>query len=270
MDTIKRIIKAHGAADVGVIRFKDCQITNPKLAERLGFEPESVFIGTVPYYTHFCDSERSVSAYALARDYHLHLKKIYDDSITHLKDLYPNASFAGFADHSPINEKQAAAKAGLGIIGQHSLLITENHSSFVFLFEIFTDLRFDADARNITFCEDCGKCRQACPVGLENFEKCLSAVTQKKGELTEEERRLIRESGCAWGCDICQLACPHTVEAIRSGTIYTDSSWFNSCIVAEPTTQSVECSEDFVLRAYSWRGPKTILRNIEIINTPAR
>lgn len=40
------------------------------------------------------------------------------------------------------------------------------------------------------------------------WETCLSALSQKKGELTGEEARLLREYGVAWGCDACQEACP--------------------------------------------------------------
>ena len=32
---------------------------------------------------------------------------------------------------------------------------------------------------------------------------------KKKGDLSEEERALLRENGCLWGCDACQEACPY-------------------------------------------------------------
>lgn len=266
MRKITRIIKDLGAAEVGVLPYTECEIVNANLDKRLSFLPRSVFIGIVPYYTHFCESPHTVSAYALAHDYHKHLFDICNKATEELIKLYPEAHFAGFADHSPINEKLAAAKAGLGIIGDHSLLITEKYSSFVFLFEILTDLQFDVPVHDIKHCEHCGACKSACPANIDDKKTCLSAITQKKGDLTDEEIELIKRNGFVWGCDICQLACPHTLNAISKNTIYSDSTWFNSDIISTPNETTVADTDDFKMRAYSWRGPQTILRNISILN----
>ena len=266
MKEIISTIKNCGAAECAVIPYKFCDVINKNIENRLQFVPQSVIIGTVPYYTHFCDQPRTVSAYAIARDYHILLSNICTEAVNELKKLYPKASFAAFGDHSPINEKIAAAKAGLGIIGDNSLLITENHSSFVFLFEILTDIFIEAIPQEVKYCEHCGACKKRCLADITDKKTCLSALTQKKGELSEYESKMISRSRCAWGCDICQLACPHTKKAIESGTIYTDSSWFNSHILLTPSEQTINNSEDFALRAYSWRGPQTILRNLKLIN----
>jgi epoxyqueuosine reductase len=37
---------------------------------------------------------------------------------------------------------------------------------------------------------------------------CLSALTQKK-RLTQEEEELLQAHSLVWGCDTCQLVCPH-------------------------------------------------------------
>ena len=145
-------------------------------------------------------------------------------------------------------------------------MITERYSSFVFLFEIISDLEFDAPVFDIKYCEHCGACKNACPANISDKKTCLSAITQKKGALTEDEIDLIKSTGFIWGCDLCQLACPHTLNAISQNTIYSDSLWFNSNIIASPSENTVEDTSDFNMRAYSWRGPKTILRNILILN----
>lgn len=266
MKQIKEVIKRNGAADVGFVAFNQCDVINHRLERALPFIPQTVILGIVPYYTLFCDNERTVSAYALAHDYHTLLNRISETSITELKLLFPEAGFIAFADHSPINEKLAAAKAGLGIIGDHSLLITERFSSFVFIFEIFTDLVFDLPENEVKHCEHCGACKKACPANFYDKATCLSAITQKKGELSEEETLLIKRSGCVWGCDLCQMVCPHTKKAISEQTIYTDSKWFNTNIVAVPDEQTIANPDDFPLRAYSWRGKQTIARNISILN----
>lgn len=266
MERLISVLRKSGSADAAVIKFSDCEIINERLATGLGFNPRSVIICTLPYYTHFCDEERSVSAYALAYDYHRLISEIGTSAVAEAKMLFPEANFRIFGDHSPINEKNAAAKAGLGIIGAHSMLITPKHSSFVFLFELFTDLECDAIAGEIQYCENCGKCIEACPGFLSEQGECLSAVTQKKGKLSHEEKLLIRKYKFAWGCDICQMVCPHTIRAIKSGEIYTESKWFNNKVISNPNELSVNDEDDFKLRAYSWRGKNTILRNINILN----
>lgn len=254
-----------GAGDAAFIKYDSCEIINQKLADKLQFFPRSVCIGTIPYYTHFCDNDKIISSYALAYDYHSYIKELGERIIARAKDIFPDNNFACFGDHSPINEKIAAAKAGLGIIGDHSLLITPNHSSFVFLFEIISDLECTQDCKEILHCEKCGKCKAACPADISDKTTCLSAITQKKGDLNEYETALIHSARCAWGCDICQQVCPHTIDAKVRGTIYTDSCWFNSDVLECPSTESIEDESDFKSRAYSWRGKATILRNLNII-----
>ena len=266
MQNITDIVRAFGAAEVGAIRYEECTVINPQLANRLQFTPKTVIIGIVPYYTKYCDEPRTVSAYALAYDYHRLLRSICDSAVEKLKEKYPEFHFEGFADHSPIHEKLAAAKAGLGILGDHSLLITEKYSSFVFLFEIITDLETVIPVYDIGYCEHCGACKRACPADIDNKATCLSVITQKKGELARSEIDMIKRNGYVWGCDICQLACPHTKKAISERTIYTDSAWFNSDIIASPDGNTVADAADFAMRAYSWRGKQTILRNILLMN----
>lgn len=270
MEKLVDIMIEAGASDAATIRYDECVIINPKLSDRLQFTPKSVCIGTVPYYTHFCDNEKAVSSYALAYDYHRHLQQIGGIIISKAKEIYPNNNFIYFGDHSPINEKLAAAKAGLGIIGEHSLLITPDYSSFVFLFEIISDLECENRAYEIKHCERCGKCRSACPADIGDKTSCLSAITQKKGDLSESEIEAIHSSACAWGCDICQQVCPHTISAKNNGTLYTKSTWFNSNVLNHPTAESIESDPDFKSRVYSWRGKETIKRNLNIITQGKR
>jgi epoxyqueuosine reductase QueG len=67
-----------------------------------------------------------------------------------------------------------------------------------------------------------------------------------------------------WGCDICQLACPHTKRAIDEKTIETPVPFFQSNRTPCPTYREIEAmpKEVFSRRAYAWRGRKTILRNL--------
>jgi epoxyqueuosine reductase QueG len=270
MEKLIEIMLKCGVGDAATLKYDYCKIINTKLANQIQFTPKSVCIGTIPYYTHFCDNKKSVSSYALAYDYHLYIKKLGETIIAQAKEYYPNNNFVFFGDHSPIDEKNAAAQAGLGIIGEHSLLITPKHSSFVFLFEIISDLECDNAPVEISHCEKCGKCKKACPADITTKSTCLSLITQKKGTLSEDEIKKIHTSACAWGCDICQQVCPHTISAKTSGTLYTKDPWFNNNVLEHPTVETIEDAEDFKARAYSWRGKATILRNLDIINSEKR
>ena len=101
--------------------------------------------------------------------------------------------------------------------------------------------------------------------------ECLSAVTQKKGELTEIEAGAIKKYGSAWGCDICQEVCPYTIHAKRKGTIYTEVEFFKKSLtpILDSDTVNSMSDEEFAERAYSWRGRNVISRNLKILeNNP--
>jgi epoxyqueuosine reductase QueG len=93
---------------------------------------------------------------------------------------------------------------------------------------------------------------------------CMSAITQKKGELGDSEENLIRKYKCAWGCDICQDVCPITVRQKMSGEIYTSVPFFCESITPHLTPEAVSSMSEaeFEQRAYSWRGRGVILRNL--------
>ena len=97
--------------------------------------------------------------------------------------------------------------------------------------------------------------------------QCLSALTQKKGELAQDEINAIKKYGSAWGCDICQQVCPHTEKAKKNGTIYTNIEYFKTDLTPHLTSDLVRSMSDakFSMRAYSWRKKDTILRNLEIL-----
>ncbi len=264
MHNLEELLISSGVARAAMIKYSDCEIINHKLAERISFAPKSVCIGIIPYYTKYCDNKRTVSSYALAEDYHMLLSEIGHRALELFSKKHPSSHAAFYGDHSPINEKKAAAGAGLGIIGKHSLLITPEYSSYVFICELITDIEFDGNPCELKFCENCGACSNKCPGFLRNECECLSEITQKKHNLTDPEINLIKQYKTAWGCDICQEVCPHTKTARSSGTLYTDNSWFYKNIIFEPSETTIN-SNEFKNRAYSWRGKQTILRNIEIL-----
>lgn len=248
------------------IPLSECEIRKPYLLEREGIADGTAILFAVPYFTRAClDPKRNLSAYAVSRDYHGFFRALFDELLPILREKYPNEKFAGFADHSPIAELQAAARAGLGVIGKNSLLITEKYSSYVFLGELVTSARLPTQIKPISACLDCGKCRAACPT--EELGTCLSALTQKKGTLTEKEEADVRSFGSVWGCDICQEVCPYTQKAIQKGTIFTEISYFKADCIPRLTLEILDGMNDetFSGRAYSWRGRETIRRNLSLM-----
>lgn len=202
----------------------------------------------------------NVSKYAAVEDYHGIVPVKLQQGCNKLKELYPGEEFVCFSDNSPIPEVYACCEAGIGVKGANSLLITEKYGSFVFLGEIVTTLALESERPAAGMCTNCGRCSKACPTGaiengIINREKCLSHITQKKGELTPEEKELIKKSGCAWGCDICQNVCPLNKNAGTTG--------IEEFIVS--SQPEVTLDTEIEGRAFAWRGEKVIKRNLELL-----
>lgn len=261
--TLRALFEARSVQYAEAIPFSYCRVINPRKLERLSFEPRSAILFAIPYYAGEFEG-RNLSLYAIAQDYHLFFKSFSRELTDDLQKLYPTASFAAFADSSPIDERDAAAKAGLGVIGQNGLLLTEKYASFVFLGEILTDLSYETIGTKTEFsvktCEGCGKCLAACPKGSG---ECLSALTQKKGRLTQEEIASLCRGKLVWGCDLCQTACPHAKSAQK-----TPIAFFKCALlpVLHEELLSAMSEEEFRLRAFSWRGREVLLRNLMLMH----
>ena len=263
----KELLSAHGITLCAPLSLADCTVQKPYLLEREGIKEGTAILFAVPYYTTNCDLDTSnISAYAVSRDYHLFFKDLFAGLLPILREEFPAHRFAGFTDHSPIMEAQAAVRAGLGYWGCNHLFLTDKHSSFVFLGEIITDAVIDAPRHEERQCSACGACRKACPVDLD-VSRCHSALTQKKGTLTDDEISALLAHGSAWGCDLCQNACPVTKKARANGTLYTAIPFFLQSALTPLTAKAVEemSEEEFASRAYSWRGKQTILRNLKLL-----
>lgn len=263
---LKNFFKKKGVDTYAALPLSDCRILRPYLLERCGITSGSAVILAVPYYTEACDApNRNISAYAVSKDYHHFFEKFFSELQNELKRQFPDHRFAAFYDHSPIDEIEAAAKAGLGVIGKNRLLLTEKYSSYVFLGELITDAMLPSTVGEIRSCPDCGRCSAVCPA--EALGECLSALTQKKGLLSVNEKKAIRKYGSAWGCDLCQEVCPYTVAAKKRGSIYSKIDFFHDSPLSHLTSSVLEQMDDcsFAERAYAWRTRRTILRNLQIM-----
>ena len=268
-----------------VMPLSACNVTKPELLSRHGLDRNgSVMLFLMPYLTKAAEGG-NLSVYAAPRDYHKVFAELAKIIIRRLKTQRPNAIFAAYADHSPISEKLAAASAGLGRIGRHSLLINDEYASFVFIGGVYSSIPvsdwteltkntpvYEAEALpGIKSCDGCGACARACPVSAVtergiDASRCLSALSQKK-KLTDAEKALLSRSPYVWGCDLCQIACPVAATARRRDTIYTPITQFQNEVIPdmnEKTLENLVSEGGFEDRAYSWRGREIIERNLKL------
>ena len=264
-EAISALLQSEGITCFAALPLSECRLTRPYLAERAGIPAQgSAVMMAVPYLCpEALTPDCNLSAYAVGRDYHLFFSGLFARLCKQLSERFPDYRFAGCADHSPIDERDAACKAGLGVRGKNGLLLTTAYSSFVFLGELLTDAVLPGEAQPIRTCIGCNRCLSACPItGTDRI--CLSALTQKKGTPDEEETAQLRAHPLVWGCDICQTACPYTQNAIRRGTAFSTIPFFHERLIPHLTVSLLDgmSDADFSERAYAWRGRPTIRRNL--------
>lgn len=265
MDILDRIRAIEGVADAGSCPFGllDSYMSEPQRvgAHRIIAAPRTVLCALFPYYSE--PTGGNVSLYARGRDYHAVIHEALDPFCEALRAEYPGHSFEILTDDSPLPEVLTGCLAGLGVIGKNGLLLHPERGSFNFLGTILTDVDFHAPAREPSFCSGCGACVRACPVGMDK-SRCLSGLTQKGGELNEEETALVRAHPLVWGCDLCQLACP------ANKSLPVGCPAFTEDLIDTLTPDDLagltrrQFNEKFAGRAFTWKGPRPIARNLAI------
>lgn len=107
---------------------------------------------------------------------------------------------------SIISQKHAAQAAGIGTIGRHSLLITPEFGSMVWLGAVLVDIELEADPLLKPVCTNCNQCVKVCPVNaLEHLEINQGACWDFAfGEDKEKQDWRI-------SCHRCRDACPYNV-----------------------------------------------------------
>lgn len=228
-------------------------------------DAKSIIVCLFSYNT---KNEGNISKYAMGKDYHLVIKnKLEQFTLPIVKKGYKCMLFS---DSWKMNERFLAVSAGLGFIGKNHMFIHPKFGSFVFIGTVITNCPLpESIPLNMTCCK-CGKCINACPANAlsdENFSenKCVSYITQKKGELTTDEISAIKKSGFLWGCDICQNVCPHNIYApISKIEEFSENQILNLYI--DKNLSNREFKRIYKDRAFSWRGITPLIRNQKIFD----
>ena len=237
-------------------------------AEDKGLEKnaKSIIVCAFSYYNG--EKKGNISRYAQGVDYHMVAQERMNPICEYLKENGYSAQ--SFADTGALNERVLANLSGIAFLGKNQMAINKELGSYFFIGYIITDCELAADAPNNTECAGCGKCIESCPLGALSGnvfceEKCLSYITQKKGELSEKEKEAIKKANTIWGCDICQEVCPH-----NRGLIVTSIPEFKENLITnleiDESISNKEFKRLYGNRAFSWRGKQVLIRNLKIAN----
>lgn len=154
-----------------------------------------------------------ISKYAYGKDYHQVIKAKLRELHAFINREIGEVNGRAFVDSAPVLDKAWAARSGLGWIGKHSNLLTQQTGSFYFIAELIVDLELEYDHPVTDHCGTCTACIDACPTQaivqpyVVDGSKCISYLTI---ELREEIPSSFKDKMDDWifGCDVCQDVCP--------------------------------------------------------------
>nr|WP_194508467.1 tRNA epoxyqueuosine(34) reductase QueG [Psychroserpens luteus] len=154
-----------------------------------------------------------LSKYAYGTDYHFVIKDKLKELLYSIQDKIGDVHGRAFVDSAPVLDKAWAAKSGLGWIGKHSNLLTQQIGSFYFIAELIIDLDLEYDHATTDHCGTCTACIDACPTEaitepyVVDGSKCISYFTiELKENIPTEFKGQFND--WMFGCDICQDVCP--------------------------------------------------------------
>jgi epoxyqueuosine reductase len=154
-----------------------------------------------------------ISKYAFGTDYHIVIKDKLKQLLECIQEKIGQVEGRAFVDSAPVLDKAWAAKSGLGWMGKHTNLLTQQMGSFYFIAELIVDLDLDYDLPTTDHCGSCTACIDACPTQaivepyVVDGSKCISYFTI---ELKENIPTEFKGQFDDWmfGCDVCQDVCP--------------------------------------------------------------
>ncbi len=184
----------------------------------------------------------NIARYAQITDYHKVIKKRLHHIADTLATHHPDHTFRTCVDTAPLFEREHAARAGLGWIGKHTLLVNKNLGSHLLLGAIVTSLPLDIDQPATDHCGKCHRCIDACPTHCItphsiDASRCVSYLTiEHRTTIPAKYHRAIANN--IFGCDACQSACPF-VQNAHTNT-YTPANNSTNTTKSAPTSPTYD------------------------------
>lgn len=232
---------------------------------------KSVIVCLFPYLTK-APENTNLTKSAFSIDYHHLVKEKLNKIAKFLESRIDNFNYKAFVDNGPFSDRYLAYKAGLGFWGINNSIITDKYGSYVFIGYIINNYPFEPGTPQERTCIKCFKCVRACPGQCINGDftinpqRCKSYLTQKKGELTSDEKNILTKTNLIWGCDVCQDVCPH-----NEGAQETILEEFKTNLLYRLEPEELrelsnrEFREKYGNRSFSWRGKNILIRNHQLI-----
>jgi len=157
-------------------------------------------------------SSGNISVYARNRDYHDIIKGRLKE-LAGLLSRRTGEAVKVFVDTAPVMEKPLAQAAGLGWQGKHTVLVSRQFGSWLFLGAIFTSAQLPASEPMAESCGSCRRCLDVCPTDAFpapfqlDARRCLAYLNiEHKGPIPAEFRKAMGNR--IYGCDDCLAVCP--------------------------------------------------------------
>jgi epoxyqueuosine reductase len=176
-------------------------------------EARSVLVLGLNYYQPDPVGRRfRIAKYALGDDYHNCFLKRLQKICRFMRDTWGSAQ-RPYVDTGPVLEKPLAELAGLGWQGKSTILLNQEHGTWLFLGVIISTLELPGAEPVKDRCGSCTACIAACPTAAItapyqlDARKCIAYLTiEHDGPIPLEFRRAIGDR--LFGCDECLDVCP--------------------------------------------------------------
>lgn len=239
-------------------------------------QAKSVLVGAVSYLARYSKGSASpplgkgyLSPFAREPDYHEVVVAKLNQVGEYIQKLQPGTKYIVQADNGPGCERLYALRAGVGWQGKNNFIIVPKVGSFVWLGLLITDLELPTDLPLANQCGDCQLCIQACPTqayrGANDYDytRCMAYLLTVKKNLSTKQRLALSRHRLIYGCDFCQLACPHNDPRGDPQNPWLDVS----SLLALPAP---EFKAYFKNTAASWRGSNVLRRNFVLAAAGSR
>lgn len=258
--------------NAGPIPFAPTQTAERIDANQLLEGSQSFFVILFPYKPKE-EEKGNIALYARPLDYHKIIHQYLEKIIDVMKEAYPQESFLPLVDTSPMVDRWLAYEAGLGFFGKNHCLIHPIYGSYVTIGSILTTLALPPDTPLSLSCGSCTSCMHNCPgqvIKETQFSpwQCKSYITQKKEDLTEKEKEILRRTPYIFGCDNCQTCCPYNQKAPVSPIPEIHSHRIveiTDTMLSSYSNRSFD--KAFRSYAFAWRGKKVLLRNWNLLHS---